>query len=220
MEQCNVVRRMRYLEGKSLRAISRATGIHRTTIKRILAEGGPPQYTRKRPVNRPVLGPFLPIIDQILKDDIGAPRKQRHSAKRIFDRLKQEHGYPGGYTQVREYVAEVRLRTKEAFIPLEFDPGEAQVDWGVAFAVDRTAEPVDGLCKVYLFIMTLPFSGARFVAAFPRQTQEFFLEGHRLAFQFFGGCPQRIRLRQSQERRHEGPAGASARTEHDVQAVL
>jgi transposase len=157
-----------------------------------LAEGGPPQYTRKRPVKRPVLGPFLPVIDQILKDDVGMPRKQRHSAKRIFDRLKQEHGYPGGYTQVREYVAEVRLRTKEAFIPLEFGPSEAQVDWGVAFAVDRTGEPANGLRKVYLFIMTLPFSGARFVAAFPRQTQEFFLEGHRLAFQFFGGCPRRI----------------------------
>jgi transposase len=187
---------MWHIEGKTLRAISRETGIHRTTIKRILAEGGPSEYTRKRPVRRPILGPFLPVIDQILKDDHQAPRKQRHSGKRIFDRLKQEHGYPGGYTQVRQYVAEVRLRTKEAFIPLEFGPGEAQVDWGEAFAFDLTGEPPEGARirsrKVYLFILTLPFSAARFVAAFPRQTQEFFLEGHRLAFEFFGGCPKRI----------------------------
>ena len=196
MEQCNEVRRLRHIEGKSVRAISRETGIHRDTIKRILSEGGPPEYTRKQLVERPVLGPFLPVIDQMLKEDRQAPPKQRHTAKRVFDRLKREHGYPGGYTQVREYVAQTRVREKEAFIPLEFGPGEAQVDWGEAVAFDLTGEPPDGACvesrKVHLFVMTLPFSGARFVAAFPRQTQEFFLEGHRLAFRFFGGCPRRI----------------------------
>ncbi len=91
------------------------------------------------------------------------------------------------YTQVRAYVSEIHNLSQEAFIPLQFGPLEAQVDWGEASVLSE-----EGAAKVHLFVMTLPFSGARFVAAFPRQSQEFFLEGHERAFRFFGAVPRRI----------------------------
>ncbi len=180
-----------------MRAIARETGFHRLTVKRIVSEGGPPEYSRPCKPQRPVLDPYTAIIDEMLKQDILAPRKQRHTAQRVFNRLKEEHDYPGGYTQVRLYVAQARTRQKEAYIPLEFGPGEAQVDWGEAVALDETREPPDSgstpFRKVFLFVMTLPFSDARFVAAFPRQTQEFFFEGHRnrtaRRFSFLAACP-------------------------------
>ena len=196
MEERHDVRRRHYIEGKSLRAIARETGFHRDTIKRMVSEGGPAEYRRRDEPERPVLGPFIPVIDEILKQDRQAPPKQRHTAQRIFDRLKEEPGYAGGYTQVREYVAQARALQQEAYVPLEFGPGEAQVDWGEVVVFDQTHEAPEGAavrsCTVYAFVMTLPFSDARFVATFPRETQEFFLEGHRLAFAFFEGVPRRI----------------------------
>jgi len=180
------VRQMREIEGRSLREIARQTGWHRDTIKRILKQGAPPGYQRQEAPRRPVLGPFIPIIDQILKHDKqGVPRKQRHTAKRLWDRLRQEYGYRGGYTQVCDYVRAVAQRTQEAFVPLAFAPGTAQVDWGEAVAIEN-----DSVRKVYLFVLTLPWSNARFVAAFPRGTLEFFLEGHRRALVFFQGVPR------------------------------
>lgn len=196
MSERNEVRRLFYIEGMSIRGISRKTGFHRETIKTILADGGPGLYERKAEPRCPVLGPFKVHIERMLEEDRGRPPKQRHTAQRVFDRLREEHGYRGGYTQVREHVARVRKRQREAYVPLEFGPGEAQVDWGEAAAFDETREPPQNAGpqarKVYVFVMALPFSDARFVAAFPRQTQEFFLEGHRLAFEFFGGAPRRI----------------------------
>jgi transposase len=182
------VRQLRELEGLSLREISRQTGSHRDTIKKILTEAAPPGYQRKAVARRPVLGPFVAIIDQILKlDKEGVPRKQRHTAKRLWDRLRGEYGYRGGYTQVCDYVRAVVQRTQEAFVPLAFPPATAQVDWGEAVAIEN-----DLVRKVYLFVLTLPFSNARFVAVFPRATLEFFLEGHRRAFVFFEGVARSI----------------------------
>jgi len=108
MQERNEVRRLYHIESKSLRAVARETGFHRDTIKRIVAEGGPPQYRRRGEPKRPVLDPFIAIIDAMLKQDGQAPPKQRHTAQRIFDRLRDEHGYSGGYTQVRAYVSQAR----------------------------------------------------------------------------------------------------------------
>ena len=188
MEDYVRVRRMHHDEGLSVRAISRKTGLHRKTVQKMIALGIPPGYRQSNPRPRPRLGPFLPLIDQMLELDRKGPPKQRHSAKRIFDRLRDEHGYGGGYTQVKDYVRQARQRTREAFVPLAWPPGQAQVDWGEAWVEGAAGRPV----KTQLFVMTLPFSGARFGAAFPRATMEFFLEGHRLAFEFFGGVPTRI----------------------------
>ena len=95
----------------------------------------PPGYVRKAPVRRPMLGPFVAIIDAILAADMTAPTKQRHTAKRIFERLKAEHGYAGGYSAVKEYVREARAQAQETFIPLAHPPGHAQVDFGEAIGV-------------------------------------------------------------------------------------
>lgn len=187
MDEYVRVRRLRFVQGLTMRAISRETGFHRETIKKILILGAPPPYRRAEAPAQPKLGPFIGVIDAILKADRKARPKQRHTAKRIFDSLREDHGYTGGYTQVREHVARVRGLKKEAFVPLEFGPAQAQVDWGEAWVwVDGEER------KVYLFVMTLPFSDARFVAAFPRPTLEFFLEGHERAFRFFGGVGRRI----------------------------
>jgi len=185
MEDYIEVRRLKYDEGLSIHEISRRTGFHRDTIRKILELRAPPGYRRNESPRRPVLGPFTPIIDTILNNDTDKPRKQRHTAKRIFDRLREEYGYPGGYTQIKEYVRGARLRFKEAYVPLAHEPGEAQVDWGEAWVIDRASRR-----KVQMFVLTLPFSGARFVAAFPKATLEFFLEGHRRAFEFFYGVPR------------------------------
>jgi transposase len=187
MEEHIEVRRLRHVEGLSVRAIARATGFHRSTVQKILASGGP-LYRRGAPAARPVLGPFTGVIDAILEADRRARPKQRHTAQRIFDRLREEHGYRGGYTQVRDYVAQARNLRRQAFVPLEFGPGEAQVDWGEAWVVDG----IGAERKAHVFVMTLPFSDARFAAAFPRETLEFFLEGHERAFRFFGGVLRRI----------------------------
>ena len=186
VEEYRKVRRMHLEQGMSIREIRRRTGLDRRTIRKMIIQGAPAKYRRTR-IHRPRLDRVIPIIDQILKQDRGAPRKQRHTAKRIWERLVEEHAYSGGYTQVRTYVGQARIRLRESFVPLAFDPGTAQVDWGEARVVDHGVR-----CKVQLFVMTLPWSGARFVAAFPRASQEFFFEGHQRAFEFFDGVPRRI----------------------------
>src|SRR5271154_1797727 len=96
--------------------------------------GAAPGYRRSRPPARPKLDPFTGVIDAILAADEGRPRKQRHTAKRIFERLRDEHGYAGGITIVKDYVLARRLRHREVFVPLRHDPGHAQVDFGEALA--------------------------------------------------------------------------------------
>jgi len=187
MEDYVLVRKLRHIKGLTLCEISRQTGLHRNTITKMLTEGAPPGYRRTIAPQRPVLGPFTPIIDRILTEDRQEPRKQRHTARHIWERLRDEYDYPGGYTQVGDYVRQVRDRQREAFVPLAFEPATAQVDWGEAWAYHEGRR-----CKVHGFVMTLPVSGVRFVALFPRPTLEFFLEGHRRAFRFLGGVPRRI----------------------------
>ena len=160
--------------------------MHWTTLEKILSHSEPPGYRLRKPRRRPKLGPFLPRIRQILEDDKAMPRKQRHTAKRIFERLKDE-GYAGGYTQVKAAVREIKQRSREVFVPLVHRPGEAQMDFGHALA------KVDGvLRKVVLFVMALPHSDALFVQVFERLCIEAFWEGHRRAFAWLGGVPCRI----------------------------
>src|SRR6202020_201659 len=143
---------------------------------------------RRSESRRPsVLGALLPVVHQILKDDTKAPRKQRHTAVRIYRRLRDEHGYKGGLTAVKDAVRDWRRGHAEVFVPLAHPPGEAQVDFGEA-EVTLDGRPT----KVALFVMTLPHSDAIFVCAFPRECTEAFLEGHARAFEFFGGVPRRI----------------------------
>jgi transposase len=147
----------------------------------------PPGYQRQQPIKRPKLGLWVGAIDAILNDDKQRPAKQRHTAKRIFDRLKEEHGFTGGYTIVKDYVRIAALRSQEMFVPLVHPAGEAQVDFGEALVVIAGVEQ-----KAHYLVMDLPQSDDCFVAAFPAETTEAFLEGHVRAFAYFGGVPTRI----------------------------
>ena len=104
------VRRAVMVEGMSIREVSRVFGLHRDTVRKILAYSVPPGYRRQTPPRRPKLEPFTGVIDQILTDDLRRPRKQRHTAQRIFQRLRDEHGFGGQYTIVKDYVREHRRR--------------------------------------------------------------------------------------------------------------
>src|SRR6478609_3892742 len=139
MENWAEIRRRVLVDGLSKRAACREYDIHWDTLAKILDHPEPPGYRRTAPRPRPKLDPLLPVIRQILEADRKAPRKQRHTARRIFERLRDEHG-----------------------------------------------------TTVALFVMTLPYSDAIFVCAFPRECTEAFLEGHVRAFAFFGGVPRRI----------------------------
>ncbi len=180
--------RRRVLTGElGKRAACREYGIHWDTLKKILEHAEPPGYRRTESRAKPKIEPFLPIIHEILKADRKVPRKQRHSAKRIFDRLRREHDYEGGYTTVKDAVRQWKQTHKEVFLPLMHPPGEAQVDFGFADVY------LDGeLTKVALFVMTLPYSDALFIQAFPRECTESFQEGHKRAIEFFGAVPCRI----------------------------
>ena len=147
----------------------------------------PPGYTRKMPVTKPKLGSLLAVIDAILEADRTAPVKQRHTAKRIFERLRDEHGFAGGYTVVKDYVRLSKARSREMFVPLAHPPGHAQADFGEAVGV------IGGIRqKIHFFCMDLPQSDAPFVKAYPAETTEAFLDGHVSAFAFFGGVPLSI----------------------------
>jgi transposase len=186
MELWTEVRR-RVLTGQlSQRAACREYALGWWTLKKILAHDQPPGYRRKEPKAKPKLSAFLPIIAQILEDDKSAPKKQRHTAKRIWERLRDEHAFDGCYTIVKDVVREWKLSHREVFLPLVHPPGEAQVDFGEA-----TVRLAGELTKVALFVMTLPYSGAIFIQVFPRECTETFLEGHRRAFEYFGGVPRR-----------------------------
>ena len=153
----------------------------------MLAYSVPPGYRRQIPPRRPKLEPYTGVIDRILEDDLSRPRKQRHTAKRIFERLRDEYGFDGGYTTVKDYVRENRRQTREMFVPLSHAPGHAQCDFGEALVVIGGVER-----KAHCFVIDLPHSDGCFVKAYPAETTEAFLDGHVSAFAYLGGVPQSI----------------------------
>ena len=186
MEQWSEIRR-RVLTGElTKRAARKIYKLHWDTLTKILENEEPPGYRKQKEREKPVLGPFIPLIHEILEADKKAPKKQRHTAKRIFERLR-EKGYSGGLTVVGEEVRRIRKRSAEVFMPLAHRPGEAQADFGEATVVYRGRER-----KIAFFVMTLPYSDALFCQAFPRECTEAFQEGHRRAFEFFNAVPKRI----------------------------
>jgi transposase len=156
------VRRAVRVEGQSQRAVAKEFGLSRETVRKMLQYAVPPGYQRQQPINRPKLGPWLGVIDAILEDDKQRPVKQRHTAKRIFERLKEEHGFTGGYTIVKDYVRGEQLHTREMFVPLTHAPGEAQVDFGEALVVIAGVEQ-----KAHYLAMDLPHSDDCFCRGIP-----------------------------------------------------
>ena len=144
------VRRAVMVDGMSMREAARTFGLHRDTVRKMLAYSVPPGYRRQIPPRRPKLDPYTGVIDRILEDDLRRPRKQRHTAKRIFERLRDEYGFDGGYTTVKDYVRENRRQTKEMFVPLSHAPGHAQCDFGEALVVIGGVER-----KAHCFVIDL-----------------------------------------------------------------
>ncbi len=186
MKQWTRVRHKVLRDKQSKRSVMREEGLHWETLGKMLAYSQPPGYRRKKRRERKI-DPYVGWIEEVLKADRNVPKKQRHTAKRIYQRLGREKGYQGGYTAVKEVVAELRARRREVFVPLEHRPGEGQVDFGHALVKEAGQ-----LRRRPFFAMSLPYSDAFFVQVFERECTESFWEGHLRAFEFFGAVPRRI----------------------------
>ena len=184
MNHWSEIRRRVLTQEISKRQACQEYGIHWDTVKKIEANVEPPGYRRSSPRAKPVLAAYLGHIEAILKADESEPVKQRHTARRVYLRLKEEHGYAGGESTIRQAVRQLRQQTAEVFVPLSHPPGEAQVDFGHAEVI-IAGERV----KASFFVMTLPYSDAFFCCVFPKECTETFQEGHVRAFEFFGGVP-------------------------------
>jgi transposase len=168
------------VEGLSERAAARRFGIDPRTVAKMMRFSVPRGYVRTKPPVRPKLDAVVAVIDKILVDDKSVHRKQQHTSKRIFERLRDEHGYTGGITIVKDYVAGVQQRSAEMFVPLAHPPGHAQADFGEAIAFIGGVEQ-----KIHYFAFDLPHSDANFVVAYPAETTEAFCDGHVQSFAFF-----------------------------------
>ncbi|PWJ24955.1 transposase [Branchiibius hedensis] len=190
------IRRDARVEELSIRELAKRHGVHRRTVRQALASAMPP--ARKTPTrSSPRLDPFKDAIDDMLRADLDAPRKQRHTATRILARLIDEHAATGlSYSTVRDYVrvrrAQIDLeggrRVEEAaFVPQIHEPGEeAEVDFGEVWVV------INGVkTKCQMFIYRLSYSGKAIHRVYPTCAQEAFLEGHIDAFETLGGIPTR-----------------------------
>ena len=187
MELYLKVRRAYFHDGLSGRAIAQDFGISRDSVAKMLAYSEPPGYQRTAPIKRPKLDAFTDQIDIWLAEDKGRPRKQRHTAKRIFDRLRAECEFTGGYTIVKDYVRSQKRGSKEMFVPLSHPAGHGQADFGEALVVIGGVEQ-----KAYFFAFDLPHSDACYIRAYQRANTEAWLDGHVHAFTFFGAVPQSV----------------------------
>ena len=182
------IRRLYFIKRHSIRKIAREYHYSRKTVRKAIQDASVPEYHLSGPKPYPVMGPYLPIIERWLREDKYRPKKQRHTAHRIYERLIDEHGFAGCERTVRKHVSRLRQDFSEIAIPLEFDPGtDAQGDWGEAL-VYLEGKPV----TAQIFCMKLSYSGKPFVMAFPTQRQEAFFEGQRRAFEWFEGVPGRV----------------------------
>jgi transposase len=187
------IRRDARLEGLSIRELAARHGAHRRTVRQALASAVPPPRKAYPRRDRPAIGPWTGVIDGWLVADREVPRKQRHTARRIWQRLVAEHAAAVSEVTVSRYVARRRLELGldrvEVAVPQTHPAGaEAEVDFGEFHAW------IGGvLVKVWMFVMRLSCSGRAFHVAFGTQAQEAFLEGHVLALNHFGGVPARIR---------------------------
>ena len=187
VDDYGAIRRARR-DGMSIRQIARQFKHSRKTIRHALNHAEPPLSPRTRARTAPLLGPVAAVIDQILIDDETAPPKQRHTAAQVYRRLRDEHGYRGGYAQVQRYVVKHRRRERETFIPLGHLPGQRlEADFGHIY-VDFP----EGRRQIPFLVTTWAYSNYPFVLALPFERTEAILEGMAAAFDFFGCAPKEV----------------------------
>jgi transposase len=189
LEDWTSIRWLHFREGKSVRWIAKEFKISRKTVAKYMAKPDAPRYTLSESRAKPVAEQWRSRIEEILERDKGAPRKQRHTARRIFDRLVAEAGYSGSERTLRRLVADIKNKpAAKASIPLLFDPGrDGQVDFGESYA-DIAGQRL----KLQGFEMRLNYSRKKFIQYFPSTDKEAFLEGHVRAFEYFGGVAGRL----------------------------
>ena len=188
VDHYELIRREVENKGKSQRDVAKELGHSRKTVVKALKFRLPPGYQLTEPREKPVIEPVRHIIDAWLEQNKTARRKQRQTAMKIYERLRDEYSFEGHYGTVQRYVKEAANRQKEVFMPLQFAPGEeAQVDWHEGWVYDNGVER-----KVQFFVMRQCFSKAPFVYPYEKANLESFLDGHVRAFEYFGGVPQRI----------------------------
>jgi transposase len=188
VEEYGRIRRA-HRDGMSIREIARTFGHSRRKIREALAQAEPRPYTLAQPRPRRVLSEaHQQWIDATLTGDEQAPRKQRHTARQLFRRLRDEAQYVGGYDQVRRYVAARRGRQRETFLPLSYEPGQrAESDFGHIW-VDFP----EGRRRVPILLMTWAWSNTTFAIALPSEKTEAILHGTVAAFTFFGCVPKEL----------------------------
>ena len=191
MSQYELIKTAKRVYGKSIHGIAREYGHSRNTIRKAI-RGVSPKYERRKAPVSPVMDPYRAVILEWLKSDCDAPKKQRHTAHRIYSRLVEEYGFRGAESTVRRYVRQLKIEAgsykQEAFIPLEVEAGkEAEVDWGRAVVMMNGEK-----CLVELFCMRPKYSGKDFVRAYPHARQEAFFDGHIHAFHYYDGVFPRL----------------------------
>lgn len=183
------IRWAHFREGLGIRELSRVFHRSRKTIRRALGDPGPWEYRQRKQKARPVMGPLIPIIERWLAEDETAPRKQRHTAQRVYDRLVAEHGFTGSVSSVRQWMHKRKQGTIAAHLvtlPLAHEAGkEAQMDFGEAI-VRIAGVPT----KVHLFCARLAYSTRDVVIAYTRQDRPAWLDGHVRTFATWGGAPE------------------------------
>lgn len=182
--------RQRYLAGESQRSIAKTLGISRNTVKKY-CDGSAVPWERKTPIRQSTVltDDVLSFIQDCLNEDkTEGLKKQQHTAKRIFDRLVSEKGFTGGESTIRKVVHDLKGKTPTAFLPLQFDPGQAvQIDWGEATIYLQGEKMV-----VNLFCARLCYSCRPFVLAYRRQNEESFLDAIVKVFELMQGVPSRV----------------------------
>jgi transposase len=193
VELFEAIRRDRRTQALSIRELAERHKVHRRAVRQALASALAPPRKEYLARSRPAIDPWAGVIDAWLIGDRDVHRKQRHTARRVWQRLVAEHGAVLSEVTVSRYVTrrrvELDLVKVDVFIPQTHEPGaEAEVDFGEFYVTIA-----GGSVKVWMFVMRLSHSGRAFHIAYGTQAQEAFLEGHVLAFQHFGGVPGRVR---------------------------
>lgn len=185
MVDIEFIRKKHFVEGWSIRKIAKSLEISRQSVRKTLAGSEIPRYKMTKPRACPVMDGYKDVIRAWMEADKEAPPKQRHTAKRMYDRLVEEYKFTGGESTVRHFVRKIRGCETEVFIPLAADWGEqAQLDWGEATVRMAGVEKT-----VHLFCLRMRASRVPFAKAFPTEKMEAFLAGHAAAFEWLGGVP-------------------------------